>query len=214
MRSPLVDVRLPPRLRALRLASLCFGLILNTAVAAPEGDDDPMGRYLQERGWVAAPAGVPAPTTWRDRAAEMVLTALNFLDLPYRRGGNSADDGFDCSGFTRHIFQLSLGQLLPRRVDEQAHAQGLVKVERDQLEPGDLVFFNTLRRTFSHVGIYVGEGKFIHSPRSGSNVRLEDMRQAYWNKRFTGARRSETAPSPAKRTPPDAVTPQAALLSR
>ena len=196
------------------LAALCFGLIVNTAVAAPEGDDDPMGRYLQERGLVGLTAAVPVQSTWRDRAAEMVLTALNFLDLPYRRGGNSIDDGFDCSGFTRHVFQLSLGHLLPRRVDEQAHAQGLVKVQRDQLEPGDLVFFNTLRRTFSHVGIYVGEGKFIHSPRSGSNVRLEDMRQAYWNKRFTGARRSETAAGPAPRPPPDAVTPQAALLSR
>jgi cell wall-associated NlpC family hydrolase len=173
-----------------------------------------MGRYLQERGLVAAPVAIPTPVTWRDRAADMVLTALNFLDLPYRRGGDTADDGFDCSGFTRHIFQLSLGQWLPRRVDEQANAQGLVKVERDQLEPGDLVFFNTLRRTFSHVGIYVGDGKFIHSPRSGSNVRLEDMRQTYWNKRFTGARRSETATRPVVQSPTDGLTPQAALITR
>ncbi|HET6598439.1 MAG TPA: C40 family peptidase, partial [Burkholderiaceae bacterium] len=72
-------------------------------------------------------------------------------------------------------------------------AKSLIKVPRDELEPGDLVFFNTLKRTFSHVGIYIGEGKFIHAPRPGSEVRVEDMRFAYWSKRFTGARRAESA---------------------
>jgi hypothetical protein len=63
-------------------------------------------------------------------------------------------------------------------------------VLREELKPGDLVFFNTMRRAFSHVGIYVGDGKFIHAPRSGGEVRIEDMRQAYWSKRFNGARRA------------------------
>jgi cell wall-associated NlpC family hydrolase len=123
----------------------------------------------------------------------MVVTALSFLDVPYRRGGNSAVHGFDCSGFTRHIFEMSLGLVLPRRVDEQASAPGLSSVKRDELQPGDLVFFNTLKRTFSHVGIYIGEGKFIHAPRPGGDVRVEDMRFAYWAGRFTGARRAATA---------------------
>ena len=123
----------------------------------------------------------------------MVLAALTYIDLPYRRGGTSAEAGFDCSGFTRHVFQTSLGLPLPRRVDEQASAPGLVKVARHEIEPGDLVFFNTLRRTFSHVGIYVGEGKFIHAPRTGGAVRMESMHVAYWSKRFTGARRSHAA---------------------
>jgi cell wall-associated NlpC family hydrolase len=148
----------------------------------------------------------------RDVASELVLSAMNFLGVPYKRGGNSADDGFDCSGFTRHIFEMSLGLVLPRRVDDQAHASGLTRIGREELRPGDLVFFNTLRRTFSHVGIYIGEGKFIHAPRTGSEVRIEDMRQAYWDRRFTGARRAEavapgTGPGPAGRaertsTPP------------
>jgi cell wall-associated NlpC family hydrolase len=86
---------------------------------------------------------------------------------------------------------MSLGLVLPRRADEQAKAKGLIDVKRDELKPGDLVFFNTLKRTFSHVGIYVGEGKFIHAPRTGGEVRVEDMRFAYWAKRFTGARRAE-----------------------
>lgn len=131
----------------------------------------------------------------RDTASDMVLTAMNFLGVPYRRGGNSAEEGFDCSGFTRHIFETSLGLLLPRRADEQAKAPGLTKIAREELKPGDLVFFNTLKRSFSHVGIYVGDGKFIHAPRTGAHVRVEDMRFAYWSKRFTGARRADTPPS-------------------
>jgi len=129
----------------------------------------------------------------RDGASDMVLTAMNFLGVPYKRGGSSEESGFDCSGFTRHIFETSLGLVLPRKADQQAHAPGLVPVGRDDLKPGDLVFFNTLKRTFSHVGIYVGEGKFIHAPRPGGEVRVEEMSLAYWKKRFTGARRVEGA---------------------
>jgi cell wall-associated NlpC family hydrolase len=109
--------------------------------------------------------------------------------VPYRRGGET-EAGFDCSGFTRHIFENSLGLVLPRRAEEQARAPGLFAVKRDDLKPGDLVFFNTLRRTFSHVGIYIGEGKFIHAPRPGGEVRVEDMSESYWARRFTGARRT------------------------
>jgi cell wall-associated NlpC family hydrolase len=86
---------------------------------------------------------------------------------------------------------MSVGLVLPRRADEQARAENLKSVEKDELKPGDLVFFNTMKRTFSHVGIYVGEGRFIHAPRTGSAVRVEDMRDAYWAKRFTGARRAD-----------------------
>jgi cell wall-associated NlpC family hydrolase len=126
----------------------------------------------------------------------MVLGAMAFLGVPYRRGGSAADEGFDCSGFTRHVFENSIGLILPRRVDDQASAQGLFKVGREELKPGDLVFFNTLRRTFSHVGIYLGDGKFIHSPRAGKAVRIEDMRSAYWARRFTGARRAKAHSEP------------------
>lgn len=159
---------------------------------------DPVDELLAERGLLSTPAPAeqpvePAPegaSAVRASASELVVAAMNFLGVPYRRGGNSAEEGFDCSGFTRHIFGTSLGLVLPRRVDEQAKAPGLSSVEREQLQPGDLVFFNTLRRTYSHVGIYIGEGKFIHSPRSGAEVRIEDMRVAYWARRFTGARRA------------------------
>ena len=124
-------------------------------------------------------------------AADLVISAMNVLGVPYRRGGSSNDTGFDCSGFTRHIFEISLGLLLPRRAEEQAASAGLFSIARDQLRPGDLVFFNTLRQTFSHVGIYLGDDKFIHAPRSGAGVRIDDMTQSYWSQRFTGARRAD-----------------------
>jgi cell wall-associated NlpC family hydrolase len=127
----------------------------------------------------------------RDRASDLVLSAMDFLGVRYRRGGTSAEQGFDCSGFTRYVFEHSLGRVLPRRADQQAKEAGLVDVKKDELRPGDLVFFNTMRRAFSHVGIYIGEGKFIHAPRPGGEVRIEDMGQSYWVKRFNGARRAD-----------------------
>lgn len=149
---------------------------------------DGVTQLLIERGLLPAGAA-PLVQNMRDKASNLVISAFDFLGVPYRRGGNSEETGFDCSGFTRHVFERTLGLVLPRRADEQAKADGLQQVGRDELKPGDLVFFNTLRRTFSHVGIYVGDGKFIHAPRTGQNVRVEDMREAYWTHRFTGARR-------------------------
>ena len=125
------------------------------------------------------------------RTSELVGTAMGFLGVPYRRGGNSADTGFDCSGFVRAIYSQTVGLVLPRRAAEQA--QATQTIDKQDLQPGDLVFFNTMRRTFSHVGIYVGEGKFIHSPRTGAHVRVESMHTPYWARRFDGARRVETA---------------------
>ena len=181
---------------------LCAAALVLVSAAASAGPDpvDGVSRYLIENGMLTAPASSEVPpaktenplvSRIRDKASDMVLTAMNFLGVPYRRGGNSAERGFDCSGFTRHVFEMSVGLVLPRRVDEQATAPGLIKVKREELKPGDLVFFNTLKRTFSHVGIYIGDGKFIHSPRTGGEVRVEDMRFVYWAKRFTGARRAE-----------------------
>ncbi len=128
-----------------------------------------------------------------ERASELVMNAMGFLGVPYMRGGSSAETGFDCSGFVRAMYQQTVGLILPRRADQQAAAT--TTIDKSELRPGDLVFFNTMRRTFSHVGIYIGDNKFIHSPRSGSEVRVEDMRLAYWKTRFNGARRVDPAGS-------------------
>ena len=122
-----------------------------------------------------------------DNTSDLVLTAMGFLGVPYRRGGNSAETGFDCSGLVREIYGQTIGLMLPRRADQQAAATEII--EKKDLKPGDLVFFNTMRRTFSHVGVYIGEGKFIHAPRTGAHVRVESMQTSYWKRRFDGARR-------------------------
>jgi cell wall-associated NlpC family hydrolase len=162
--------------------------------AATKPAQDAVSRFLSERGLlVSVEQGGSSRllSSMRDTASDLVLSAMNFLGVRYTRGGNSVENGFDCSGFTRHIFEMSVGLVLPRRADEQAKDGSLAAIRREELKPGDLVFFNTMKRTFSHVGIYVGEGKFIHAPRTGSAVRVEDMRDAYWAKRFTGARRAD-----------------------
>ena len=121
------------------------------------------------------------------KAGDVVVGALNMIGVRYRWGGNSPDSGLDCSGFVRYVFQDTLGMSLPRRAEEMSRVGE--KVSMSNLKPGDLVFFNTMRRTFSHVGIYIGDNKFVHSPSTGSTVRVDDLDSGYWEKRFTGARR-------------------------
>ncbi|MEP7280597.1 MAG: C40 family peptidase [Rubrivivax sp.] len=119
-----------------------------------------------------------------------MLAALNLLDAPYRLGGSSLAEGFDCSGFTRQVFATARGWTLPRLAEQQARQSGWQAVDADALQPGDLVFFNTLQRAHSHVGIYLGDGRFIHAPRTGAQVRVENLRSAYWRTRFDGGRRA------------------------
>ena len=190
----------------MRMGVLLGALALVSAAQAAPEPQDAVTRLLQEKGLLNTPVAPPpaeaAPTAApsfvqqvrtkaSNVASDLVLSAMNFLGVRYTRGGNSVENGFDCSGFTRHIFEMSVGLVLPRRADEQAKLGSLLPIRKDDLKPGDLVFFNTMRATFSHVGIYVGEGKFIHAPRTGSAVRVEDMRDSYWSKRFTGARRAD-----------------------
>jgi cell wall-associated NlpC family hydrolase len=122
-----------------------------------------------------------------NRASELAVQALSMLGINYRYGGNSPDTGLDCSGLVRYVFKEAWGTDLPRTSAEISRVGE--KVDKIDLRPGDLVFYNTLRRGFSHVGIYLGDRKFIHSPSSGGQVRIEDMDVAYWKKRFNGARR-------------------------
>ena len=161
------------------------------ATASPE-EIERIERFLTDKGLlvqlddvrhsVADKAHVVA-----DRTADLIGNAMGFIGVPYRRGGTSASTGFDCSGFVRAVYEKTVGMVLPRKAAQQAASTQVI--DKKELQPGDLVFFNTMRRAFSHVGIYVGDGKFIHSPRSGSEVRVEDMRLSYWQRRFDGARR-------------------------
>jgi NlpC/P60 family len=168
----------------LRFFCVAALVISGLAHAAPPLDDMP-DALPPDRGLKGQ--WVQARQTVGDKASHLVENAMGFLGVPYRRGGNSADTGFDCSGFVRAMYEKTVGTLLPRRASEQAAATQII--DKNQLKPGDLVFFNTMRQAFSHVGIYVGDNKFIHSPKPGAQVRVEDMRVAYWERRFTGARR-------------------------
>lgn len=118
---------------------------------------------------------------------ELALRALSFIGVRYKWGGTSPDTGFDCSGLIRYVYAQITGQSL------QGNAQEISRVgqsvDKSELQPGDLVFFNTLRKPFSHVGIYLGESRFVHSPSRGGNVEIVDMSQRYWRNRYNGARR-------------------------
>jgi cell wall-associated NlpC family hydrolase len=120
-------------------------------------------------------------------ASDVVVTAMSMLGVRYKFGGNTPDTGLDCSGLVRLAFAQTFGMTLPRSASEMSRVGD--KVDKRELQPGDLVFFNTLRRAFSHVGIYVGDGKFVHAPSSGGEVRVESMNIPYWQDRFNGARR-------------------------
>jgi cell wall-associated NlpC family hydrolase len=115
------------------------------------------------------------------------LQALFAVGVRYHYGGNSPDTGFDCSGLVAHVFDRAWGIAVPRSTQEQRNVGRAVK--RSDLQPGDLVFYNTRNRPFSHVGIYLGDGNFVHAPRPGQRVRVESIDTPYWRTRFNGARR-------------------------
>ena len=125
-----------------------------------------------------------------ERRAEALLQALLALGLDYRYGGSSPETGFDCSGLVAHVFREAYGIRLPQNA--RAQSEYGVRVSLAELRAGDLVFYNTLNRPFSHVGIYLGDGRFVHSPKTGAQVRVEPIRGSYWMKRFDGARRIQS----------------------
>lgn len=170
-------------------------LLAFSAHANPAVTKDDLNKFLLEKGLLARIENVRHSVG--NKASELVVTAMGFLGVPYRFGGTTAETGFDCSGFVQAMYQKTVGLILPRQAEQQAAATE--KIDRADLQPGDLVFFNTMRRAFSHVGIYVGDGKFIHSPRSGAEVRVEDMGLSYWSRRFDGARRVEASPLETQR---------------
>ncbi|NDC09247.1 MAG: peptidoglycan endopeptidase [Oxalobacteraceae bacterium] len=156
--------------------SLILPLLLSTsAVQAAEHDNSDASGVLQRI------------SSFTDRATNLAIEAMSLVGIHYRRGGNSPEHGLDCSGLVRYVFKQSNDIDLPRTSVEMSRVGE--QVDKKDLQPGDLVFFNTLRRTFSHVGIYLGDNKFIHAPTPGSAVRVESMDLNYWKARFNGARR-------------------------
>jgi cell wall-associated NlpC family hydrolase len=155
-------------------------LVIGGCAPAPQRDREPAVDPVR-----AVSPGEPAATP--DAAAEAALMAVALIGTPYAPRGGSPDTGFDCSGLVAYVYARSLQLSLPRNTFDLSKAG--VAVAATDLRPGDLVFYNTQQRPFSHVGIYLGEMRFVHAPSSGGAVRLENMRVAYWTRRFDGARR-------------------------
>lgn len=162
-------------LRATALAVLLLA-VAGPSVQAAETDQAPDQNRVLAR-----------ISSFTDRATNLAIEAMSLIGIHYRRGGNSPENGLDCSGMVRYVFKQSNDIDLPRTSAEMSRVGD--QVEKNDLQPGDLVFFNTVRRAFSHVGIYLGDNKFIHAPTPGSAVRIESMDLAYWKARFNGARR-------------------------
>lgn len=135
---------------------------------------------------IADKARSTAETVWHG-AQDLAMFALGLIGVDYRYGGETPEGGLDCSGLVRHVFQQVTGVTLPRTSKELARIGA--PIARDDLEAGDLVFFDTRRFAFSHVGIYLGDGRFIHAPSRGSEVEIAELTNSYWRKHFNGARR-------------------------
>lgn len=143
--------------------------------------------YAEEPHEPEPPTALTKFQGFASKASELTMRAIGMLGIRYKYGGNTPETGLDCSGLVRYVFKEVLGKELPRTSEEISQLGE--HVDSHNLQPGDLVFYNTLRRGFSHVGIYLGDNKFIHAPSSGGQVRIESMNINYWKNRFNGARR-------------------------
>ena len=165
------------------LSALLASVVASTAViAATPAPSDESG-HLRRAEKALRSIGDKA----KDSAADITSYALSLIGVDYRFGGNTPDQGLDCSGLIRYVFQQATGISLPRSARDQARVGESIK--RDDLQPGDLVFFNTRRFQFSHVGLYIGDNRFIHAPSTGGSVEVTSLDNRYWQKAFNGARR-------------------------
>ena len=168
-------------LRAMQIRHLLFALTLALSGLQSALASEPSQPQLE------SDSSLSSLDEYGSAAEQLVDQALDYLGVRYRSGGTSPETGLDCSGLVLNVFRNAIGFDLPRTAAEMSRMGD--KIGRKDLKPGDLVFFNTMRRAFSHVGIYLGDGKFVHAPSSGGKVRVEAIATGYWSKRFNGARR-------------------------
>lgn len=168
-------------LRAMQIRHILFALTLALSGLQSALASEPSQPQLE------SDSSLSSLDEYGSAAEQLVDQALDYLGVRYRSGGTSPETGLDCSGLVLNVFRNAIGFNLPRTAAEMSRMGD--KIGRKDLKPGDLVFFNTMRRAFSHVGIYLGDGKFVHAPSSGGKVRVEAIASGYWSKRFNGARR-------------------------
>ena len=176
------------------LYTLAFVLVLQSAYAEPDAAPAPAEAAASEAPVTpirALSTSIEAVEWATKRTSDLLSTALASIGVKYRRGASDPLVGFDCSGFVRHVYKQALGLLLPHNAYSMSLQGRSVGV--NELQLGDLVFFNTLKHSFSHVGIYLGDDRFIHAPRTGKSVQVDSLSDSYWVRHFSGARRIDAA---------------------
>lgn len=163
------------------------GLAIATALALTACSNAPARNSSSNGRWSQSALERPLPEPAQGSANAVAFRALSLVGTPYLYGGESPQTGFDCSGFVRFIYRDALGVVLARTAQAQSGFGGMLR-RRDNLRLGDLVFFSEGSSIF-HVGLYVGEGRFVHAPRTGKNVQLSSLSSGYWAERFVLARR-------------------------
>ena len=165
------------RTKTLITPLLACGALLLGACSTPHSKPGPLPRF--------------SPSTYHRGAVgpnDILFRAIALVGTPYRYGGNTPEGGFDCSGLVAYVYRDVAGIVLPRTSGEISEIEAPA-IDRDRLQSGDLVFFHHRLRSVSHVGIYVGEGRFVHAPNEGGTVRLDRLDDAYWKDHYSGAKR-------------------------
>jgi cell wall-associated NlpC family hydrolase len=146
------------------------------------------GRHADSEAYGLGDDGYADATPLSARSNDVLIRAIGLVGTPYRYGGNTPQGGFDCSGLVGFVFRDAAGVALPRSTRELIDIDA-PSVPRDALQPGDLVYFNPNGGRVSHIGIYVGEGRFVHAPSRGGTVRLDSLASDYWTRHFVTAKR-------------------------
>ena len=176
-----------------KVLAIAMGLLVSLSVYAADTPSDASTESVPKESMFQAGRSYFARVSDRlvdsvsGKSEELIDRAMEVIGVRYRWDAELPQSGLDGSSFVGYVFKDKLGFLLPRKSTQMSRVGK--PINRDELQPGDLVFFNTMRLTFSHVGIYVGDNKFIHSPSKGTTVRVDDLGSLYWDKRFDGARR-------------------------
>ena len=175
---------------------LCgFLAVLSSTCAAVEPAPEQTAEVV-----TATPAATLEPDpTWSAHAREVLINAISLTGIKYKYGGTNPETGFDCSGFVSYVFKQTINLTLPHSAF--AISQIGKAIPRKELQAGDLVFFNTMKNAISHVGIYLGDNRFIHAPNTNGEVRIESMDDGYWSKRFSGAQRLDKEANLAQQKP-------------